>query len=606
MGENLAGSPRNYDDFTYVYALVMSESNSNVITVTDRNGAAVSGLGTTLNRGQTYIFQVTGDEGYTVTGTDPIQVQLMTGTSGSYEMRGYSLMPPQYWGDAYFTPVSSGTSGRDSELYLYNPNGNAINVTLEDASGTSTYSIPARSTRSYSEMTGDFIPQDSGAYVHTQGGEVFWGIGAADTESVTWDWGYSLISVDFLGTDNYVSWAPCSLNLGADPGEGSPVYVTAVYDDTTVYVDYGPNDGTFDVTYTDVDRFDVIKIYDPDEDNTGMHIVSTNKVAVAWGEDPDTADTGTPGLDMGYTTLPLPIEWIDVALEVEKTADPTTILVGEQSTFTVQVSVPSTAGAPVFVTTVTDQLPPYWEYISSSLGTPSSQGGSLATGWLLTWTLSTPWTIAPGNSQSFTVVGMATDGADVLAPNRNAVAATGTSVGANLTADDDAFVTVNSSADLSLTKDVDDPTPDVGSNVTFTIVVSNGGPSDAIDVNVTDVLPSGLTFVSANPAASYNSSTGVWTVGNLTNGASATLTIVATASGVQVTNTAVASAITADPALGNNAASAGVRSTSSTVMVGYDVFTVNKVAVMAPWIASAIALMTGCIYLVRRRVGTRR
>jgi len=436
---------------------------------------------------------------------------------------------------------------------------------------------------------------------------VFWGIGAADTESPTWDWGYSLVPVSFLGTDNYVSWAPCSLNLASLVNVGSPVYVTALYDDTTVYVDYGPNDGTFDVTYTDVDRFEVIKIYDPDKDNTGMHIVSTNKVAVAWGEDPDTAPTGNPGLDMGYTTLPLPIEWIDVALEVDKAADPTAILVGEQSTFNVTVSVPSTAGAAVVVTTVTDQLPPYWEYVSSSLGIPSSQGGSLATSWLLTWTLSTPWTISPGNSQSFTVVGMATDGADVSAPNRNAVAATGTSAGANLTADDDAFVTVNSSADLSLTKDVDDPTPDVGSNVTFTIVVSNGGPSDATGVNVTDVLPYGLTFVSANPAASYNSSTGVWSVGNLTNGASATLTIVATASdvgGSGVTNIAVVTAITVDPVLGNNAASAGVGSTSSTV--GYDVFAVNKVAVVAPWIASVVALMAGCIYLVRRRVSSRR
>jgi len=602
VGDNLADAPRDYNDFTFVYALVMSGSDSNAITVTDRNGTPVPGLGTTLNRGQTYIFQVTGDEGYAVTGTGKIQVQLMTGTSGDWEMRGYTLTPRPYWGNAYFTPVSSGISGRDSELYLYNPNGSAINVTLEDAGGAYNYSIPARSTRSYSEMTTHPIPQNSGAYVHTQGGEVFWGIGAGDTESTTWDWGYALIPVSFLGTDNYVSWAPCSLNLASPVNVGSPVYLTALYDDTTVYVDYGPNNGTFDVTYTDVDRFEVIKIYDPDKDNTGMHIVSTNKVAVAWGEDPNTAPQGTPGLDMGYTTLPLPIEWIDVALEVEKTADPTTIPVGGQSTFTVQVRVPSTAGAPVIVATLKDQLPPHWDFVSSSLGVPSTIGGSLSTGWLLTWTLSTPWTINPGNSQSFTVVGRATGGADVSAPNRNAVAATGTSVGANLTADDDAFVTVSPSADLSLTKAVDDPTPNVGSNVTFTIVVSNGGPSDATGVNVTDVLPYGLTFVSADPAASYNNSTGVWTVGNLTNGANATLTIVATVSdlgGSGVTNIATASAITVDPALGNNAASAGVGSTSSTV--GYNVLAVNKVAVMAPWIALFAVIAAGVSLLVLRR-----
>ena len=49
------------------------------------------------------------------------------------------------------------------------------------------------------------------------------------------------------------------------------------------------------------------------------------------------------------------------------------------------------------------------------------------------------------------------------------------------TEDDDATVVVtpNAVADLSLAKEVSDSTPDVGSNVTFTITVTNAGPSDA-------------------------------------------------------------------------------------------------------------------------------
>jgi uncharacterized repeat protein (TIGR01451 family) len=313
---------------------------------------------------------------------------------------------------------------------------------------------------------------------------------------------------------------------------------------------------------------------------------------------------------MGYTTLPLPVEWIDLALQVEKTASPTTIAAAGVCEFTVVVSVPSGA-ASVDDIDVVDQLPPGWEYVSGSsyvwdgaVFVPIPDPSLSVDGLTLTWDMN--WDIIGGNSKTLKFSGRATALADTSAPNRDVVEATGTvtSLGATLTADDDAFVTVSSSADLSLTKDVDDPTPNVGSNVTFTIVVSNGGPSDAIGVNVTDVLPYGLTFVSANPAASYNSSTGVWTVGNLTNGASATLTIVATVSGVQVTNTAVASAITADPDLDNNSASARVEGAG--YAVGFYVFTVNKVAVMAPWIASVIALMTGCIYLFRRRVSTRR
>ena len=55
------------------------------------------------------------------------------------------------------------------------------------------------------------------------------------------------------------------------------------------------------------------------------------------------------------------------------------------------------------------------------------------------------------------------------------------------------------------------------------------GPSNATGVTVTDVLPAGFTYVSDTPSVgTYNSGTGVWTIGNLANGANATLDIVVT------------------------------------------------------------------------------
>jgi hypothetical protein len=51
----------------------------------------------------------------------------------------------------------------------------------------------------------------------------------------------------------------------------------------------------------------------------------------------------------------------------------------------------------------------------------------------------------------------------------------------------------------------------------------------ATGTNVTDVLPAGYTFVSNSPSTgTYTSGTGVWSMGTLSNGASATLTITAT------------------------------------------------------------------------------
>src|SRR5690606_34579737 len=53
----------------------------------------------------------------------------------------------------------------------------------------------------------------------------------------------------------------------------------------------------------------------------------------------------------------------------------------------------------------------------------------------------------------------------------------------------------NPRADLSVTKVVDDPTPEEGQIVTFTITVTNEGPDDADDVALRDVLPAGLSYV---------------------------------------------------------------------------------------------------------------
>ncbi|MCA9169200.1 MAG: DUF11 domain-containing protein, partial [Planctomycetales bacterium] len=85
------------------------------------------------------------------------------------------------------------------------------------------------------------------------------------------------------------------------------------------------------------------------------------------------------------------------------------------------------------------------------------------------------------------------------------------------------------SADLSLTKSVSNATPNVGDSVTFTLTLANAGPDAASNVSVGDTLPTGMTFVTSSPSqGSYNSGTGIWTVGSVASGGNATLQIVAT------------------------------------------------------------------------------
>jgi uncharacterized repeat protein (TIGR01451 family) len=78
--------------------------------------------------------------------------------------------------------------------------------------------------------------------------------------------------------------------------------------------------------------------------------------------------------------------------------------------------------------------------------------------------------------------------------------------------------------DLSLTKTVDAPTPAVGTNVVFTLTLSNAATySPATSVVVADALPAGYAFVSATGDGVYDSGAGNWSVSSVAPGASAVL-----------------------------------------------------------------------------------
>ena len=103
------------------------------------------------------------------------------------------------------------------------------------------------------------------------------------------------------------------------------------------------------------------------------------------------------------------------------------------------------------------------------------------------------------------------------------------------------------------------PTPNVGDNITFTVVLTNNGPDNATGVVVQDTFPTGLTYVSsvAAPGTTYNPTTGVWTVGNLADLASVTLTITAQVVNFNTqTNVVTVSGKEIDPNLNNNHSSA--------------------------------------------------
>ncbi|MCJ8163930.1 T9SS type A sorting domain-containing protein [Pontibacter sp. E15-1] len=130
-------------------------------------------------------------------------------------------------------------------------------------------------------------------------------------------------------------------------------------------------------------------------------------------------------------------------------------------------------------------------------------------------------------------------------------------------------VTVGPTADVAVTNTIA-PVKAAYANgdaVTYTVVVTNNGPSAATSVVVTDKLPASLTFTSASATTGvYTAADGKWTVGNLANGASATLTLNATINqSAVITTTATQTHTEFDNVNGNNSASNSIRSGSGTV-----------------------------------------
>ena len=123
-------------------------------------------------------------------------------------------------------------------------------------------------------------------------------------------------------------------------------------------------------------------------------------------------------------------------------------------------------------------------------------------------------------------------------------------------------ITVTSEqADLALAKTVSAGTAPVGSQVTFVVTLTNGGPDEATGIVVSDPEPAGLTFGTVTEGqGTYDAGTGLWTVGTLAAGGSTTLTVVATvdATGTKTNVATVQSSDVGDSDPENDAASASV------------------------------------------------
>ena len=125
---------------------------------------------------------------------------------------------------------------------------------------------------------------------------------------------------------------------------------------------------------------------------------------------------------------------------------------------------------------------------------------------------------------------------------------------------DSCSVTVSAvAADLALELAVDDPAPDPGGALQFTLRVTNNGPNDATGAQLLLPLPAELVYQADTPEqGAYDSGSGLWTLGDLPAGDSRALLLDATvdpgASGEIAVDAWVDAASPPDPVTANDSA----------------------------------------------------
>jgi uncharacterized repeat protein (TIGR01451 family) len=222
---------------------------------------------------------------------------------------------------------------------------------------------------------------------------------------------------------------------------------------------------------------------------------------------------------------------------------------GQEVTYTITVrnDGPNTATGVV----VADTLPPTGTFVSAT-------GGATPVNGILTVDVGS---LAPGATATVQVVVRTPAGGDEVFTNivdiSSAVDDSDTSD--NRVVDSMDLAPVAATADLAVTTFTDSPDPvAAGQDLTYTIVVTNNGPSPATGVRLTDFpLPANTEFVSTS-VGSFDPANNrvVADLGNLAVGGTATVVIVVRptieAIGTTLFNTVGASANEADPDLTNN------------------------------------------------------
>ncbi len=249
-------------------------------------------------------------------------------------------------------------------------------------------------------------------------------------------------------------------------------------------------------------------------------------------------------------------------LSVTNSASPSPVQAGSDVTFTQTVTnagvaagtlVTISGSVPTGATFVSLTPPTGWTCTTPAVGGTGNYSCTIATlaaGGTGTFSLVVlvPTGTANGTQISNTASVTETPNQDANSGNNSATAST--------------YVGGLTQADLAIVKTASPALVDQGTNLTYTLQVTNNGPAAAQNVTVSDPLPTQVTFVSVSTTqgtCSQASGTVSCSLGTVTNGGLVIITINTTAStfssSTNVANTASVTSSTSDPNTTNNMSS---------------------------------------------------
>ena len=332
FGENVTNGPTTA--FRYTGLFVRAKDNGTVVQLDYDGNGSFDVTSPTLNEGEVWFYNGVGSTpgifsatvaddvdnatdikaGARVSANNPVGIDLVFGGIDTYGTRNIPVLPSQFYGTTYYSPVYSTNTAAPALAYFVNPTASAITINWSRASGTplsGSFTVPANNGRETFNLN-----VATGTKFTSAGGESYTAVVVMDADDTGsgYDWAFNMIPEKRLSSAALVAWAPGSSDGSANY---NPVWVTPKTT-TTVYVKYdgnvtaGPNQspcgGYYDVSFT-VNALESRQIKNPgsSNDNSGMAVYNCNDVpmAMVWGQSSETTTPGgSPALDVGYTMEP--------------------------------------------------------------------------------------------------------------------------------------------------------------------------------------------------------------------------------------------------------------------------------------------------------------